>query len=221
MELLMGLGFNKYAMGILLVTGLLTGVYFYGRSDGVHSRDKEVATLTTERNDLQAVVGSLRETVKNQHEANDKALAQLKEDNKKLLSTISGKLDASEAKARKLREALDAQTTIYVTPKADAQCIVPNGFVRLHDLPIEARPSAPTSSESFTIPSGRSEDVDSPSGIALSEVGRTVAYNYTTCEQRKAIIESWQSWYTGSLANWVKAVETQSNFKVAVPAPLH
>ncbi|WP_052477627.1 hypothetical protein, partial [Ralstonia solanacearum] len=57
----------------------------------------------------------------------------------------------------------------YVPIQADAACVVPRGFVRLHD-------AAATGS----VPDPGTGDADAaPSGVALSSVAAAVADNYT------------------------------------------
>ena len=60
---------------------------------------------------------------------------------------------------------------VHVTPKADAACVVPVGFVRIHDA-----------AAANTAPQPAAGDPDAPApGLALSAVAETVADNYTTC----------------------------------------
>lgn len=57
----------------------------------------------------------------------------------------------------------------YVTVQADAACVVPRGFVRLHDA-----------AAAGAVPDPDTRDADAaPSGVALSAVAGTVAANYT------------------------------------------
>ncbi len=57
----------------------------------------------------------------------------------------------------------------YVPVQADASCVVPRGFVRLHD-----------NAAAGTVPDPGTGDADAaPSGVALSSVAATVADNYT------------------------------------------
>ncbi|WP_426394276.1 hypothetical protein ACN9M1_10870 [Ralstonia sp. R-29] len=57
----------------------------------------------------------------------------------------------------------------YVPAQADAACVVPRGFVRLHDA-----------AAAGTVPDSGAGDVDAAaSGIALSAVASTVTGNYT------------------------------------------
>ena len=57
----------------------------------------------------------------------------------------------------------------YVSAQADAACVIPGGFVRLHDA-----------AAAGTVPDSSAGDVDAaPSGVALSTVAGTVTANYT------------------------------------------
>jgi hypothetical protein len=61
------------------------------------------------------------------------------------------------------------EVTRYVPAQADAACVVPRGFVRLHDA-----------AAAGAVPDPGAGDADAaPSGIALSAVASTVTANYT------------------------------------------
>jgi hypothetical protein len=58
---------------------------------------------------------------------------------------------------------------VYVTPEADAACIVPLGFVRIHDA-----------AAANTAPEPTTGNPDAPAaGVTLSAIAETVADNYT------------------------------------------
>lgn len=58
---------------------------------------------------------------------------------------------------------------VYVTPEADAACVVPAGFVRIHDA-----------AAANTAPEPTAGDPDAPApGVTLSAIAETVADNYT------------------------------------------
>lgn len=71
----------------------------------------------------------------------------------------------------------------YVTHEADAACVLPRGFVRLHD--------AAAANE---IPSPAGSADASPSGIALSTATTTVADNYGRCAENAEQLRSLQQW---------------------------
>lgn len=78
------------------------------------------------------------------------------------------------------------EVTKYVTAKDDANCIIPTGFVRLHNDSIDAKSSDSSKTESI------SSSTDSPSGIKLSQVGRTVSDNYNICQTEMKKLEELQ-----------------------------
>ncbi|EPS1222160.1 hypothetical protein ACVBR5_001397 [Burkholderia cenocepacia] len=64
------------------------------------------------------------------------------------------------------------EVPVYVDREADRACVVPVGFVRVHD------------SAAANVPVGDPGSADAaPSGVALSAVAATVAGNYTTCHE--------------------------------------
>ena len=70
----------------------------------------------------------------------------------------------------------------YVPVQADAACVVPRGFVRLHDA-----------AAAGTVPNPDTGDADAaPAGVALSAVASTVAANYTDCHVDAARLTSLQ-----------------------------
>jgi hypothetical protein len=63
------------------------------------------------------------------------------------------------------------EVPIYVTANADAACVVPAGFVQLHDTAASGSPTA-----------GPAGNPDAPAAAtSLSAVAETVASNYATC----------------------------------------
>lgn len=70
----------------------------------------------------------------------------------------------------------------YVPVQADAACVVPRGFVRLHDA-----------AAAGTVPNPDTGDADAaPADVALSTVAGTVAANYTGCHVDAARLTSLQ-----------------------------
>lgn len=78
-------------------------------------------------------------------------------------------------RVRVVREKGDAiikEVPVYVDREADRACVVPVGFVRLHDA------------AAANVPVGDPGGTDAaPAGVALSAVAATVADNYTTCHE--------------------------------------
>ena len=78
---------------------------------------------------------------------------------------------------------------VYVSRAGDRGCVVPAGFVRLHD-------SAASGTGLPDNPDPSGQLYDSPSGIALSTVASTVAENYGTCREEMTRFEGLQDWVT-------------------------
>ncbi|KFG96061.1 signal peptide protein [Burkholderia paludis] len=73
---------------------------------------------------------------------------------------------------REKGDAIIKEAPVYVDREADRACVVPVGFVRVHDAAVA------------NLPVGDPGDTDAaPSGIARSAVAATVAGNYTTCHE--------------------------------------
>lgn len=81
------------------------------------------------------------------------------------------------------------EVPIYVSKEADSQCAVPNGFVWMHD-------NAATSST--VVANTPSPDYAGPSGVALSQVAATVAYNYQQFHEMRQQTLALQQWITNN-----------------------
>lgn len=77
------------------------------------------------------------------------------------------------------------EVPVYVSPEADAACVLPRGFVRLHDAAAAGR---------VPEPAGGSDAA--PAGIALSTVAGTVADNYERCHENAEQLIGLQAWIT-------------------------
>lgn len=72
---------------------------------------------------------------------------------------------------------------VYVTREADSSCVLPRGFVRLHDAAAAGR-IAETAGDSDA----------SAAGVALSTVAGTVADNYQRCHENAEELIGLQDW---------------------------
>ena len=78
---------------------------------------------------------------------------------------------------------LTKEIPVYVTAHADARCVVPVGFARVHDAAAAGvLPGAPGAADA------------QPSSLALSAVAGTVVDNYTTCHTTAAQLTALQDW---------------------------
>lgn len=156
------IGVSPYAL--LGFVAAATGLFFFGRYEGGHAqRLNDAAALA----DAEALV-----------------IAGIKQANV-ITYNVSAQADAKIAEIKTITKTLILKVPEYVSPQADAACVVPRGFVRLHDA---AASGVPPVSD----PTGQPNDA--PSGVAISRVGSTVADNYGTCRVQAAQLEAVQSW---------------------------
>lgn len=217
LTLLKTLVFSKNLWMGLTIAGALAAAYFWVFQRGVeHQRQKDapvITRLTSERDVLAQTVADAQQTAKNQKEADERARAQLIADQQKTLSGLKAALDKARSHVNTVKETVYVQTPQYVTEKADASCVVPVGFVRLHNLSAASDPDTGGPTQGPAISGGGPPDADAPSGVALSAVAETVGGNYAECQDRKAVIDSWQTWYNQNLKTWLKAVQDQQEFE--------
>lgn len=80
-------------------------------------------------------------------------------------------------------DALVQKVPEYISKDSDAKCVVPNGFVVLHDAAAKGE-----------VPDSTRDVNEAASGVALSTVGKTVTENYTTCHQNVEQLKALQEW---------------------------
>lgn len=91
----------------------------------------------------------------------------------------------AQAEIRTVTRTLIREVPVYVTPDADARCVVPAGFVRVHDAAAAGRP----------VPEPAGVADDAPSGLELSAVAAAVAENYgDVCQANARQLSDLQAW---------------------------
>jgi hypothetical protein len=183
---------------------LLVAVYAAGHSRGYDSGyevaskkfEKEVAAAKLERDSWKTDFQVLDADVKAKLKAWASAVAEQKAEHERVLSEISTKLERYRRENAKLKGEL-SDTRKFVSVAADRACVVPTGFVWLHN--------AAASRSSAAIPAsaapGTPGNADTPSGIALSQVAETTAYNYALANDWRVQLIAWQDWY-GEWQKW-------------------
>jgi hypothetical protein len=158
---------QKYAIQIAIVLALLIGVYFYGRNDGKAAMElkyeKEKAEWISTVNTTQALL--------------DQSTADL------LKPFI-----IKQTEYKYITKMIEGPTTIvteYVNKDADSRCVVPVGFVDLHNKAAEGL----TFDKLKDIPTNYGVD----SGVKLSEVAQTTSINYTKYNEVKEQLETLQN----------------------------
>lgn len=80
-------------------------------------------------------------------------------------------------------ETIVKEVPVYVTPEADAACVLHRGFVRLHDAAAANQvPDAPGTTDA------------APAGIALSTAAGTITDNYERCHENAEQLTALQLW---------------------------
>lgn len=110
-----------------------------------------------------------------------------------ITDTAKTQITAERVRIQTVTKTLIEKVPYYVTAKADADCTVPLGFVRLHDA---------AAAGSAGLPSAAGGPLDAPSGVPLSAVASTVAANYGTALDWRAEALGWRSWYVAQRAAW-------------------
>lgn len=96
---------------------------------------------------------------------------------------VSTRHEAKAVQIRTVYRDIIREVPTYVTVQADAACVLPAGFVRLHDAAAAGQ-----------LPGPASQSDDAPSGVALSAATETIAANYgdyTEVAQRLTDLQAW------------------------------
>jgi len=93
---------------------------------------------------------------------------------------------ARQAEIRYVTRTLVEKVPEYVTAEADRTCVLPVGFVRLHDA------AAAGQGDALPEPAGQSNDA--PSGVACSAAAETIVGNYGDYAAVAAQLTDLQSW---------------------------
>lgn len=81
-------------------------------------------------------------------------------------------------------EEIEKSVKDFISPVADARCIVNTGFVRIHD-----------SSWTNTPPGAATSADTEPGGVSLSEVGEVTAHNAKVCHVWREQVFGWREYY--------------------------
>lgn len=91
-----------------------------------------------------------------------------------------------QAETRVVTRTIVQRVPEYVTVEADRKCVLPDGFVSLHD--------AAAAGDATTLPESAGGAHDAPSEIACSEALRIVVENYGDYHALAAQVTGWQTW---------------------------
>lgn len=108
-------------------------------------------------------------------------------------SAAHAALDREKVRIETRTVTLIKEIPAYVTPAADARCVIPVGFVRLYDA---------AASGEASLPPAAGGSLDAPSGVDLSDVLETDVWNYGAAYQWRAEALTWRAWYRDQKAAW-------------------
>ena len=162
---------GRWIGAALAVLALLAGVHHHGVTQG-RDREKAAQAARLER--------ARKDVVKREAKAET------------ISSAAHTGLDREKARIQTRTVTLIREVPTYVSPAADRLCVVPVGFVRLHDA--AASPSE--------LPAAAGGSLDAPAGIDLSAVASVVAENYGTAYSWRAEALTWRQWYRDQKAAW-------------------
>jgi hypothetical protein len=110
-------------------------------------------------------------------------IARIEKESKQVTEKVVTKYIEKTKVIKETGDVIVKNVPVYVTKESDNACIIPNGFVSLHD-----------SAAKNKIPNSTSGINDQASGIKLSEVTTTVVGNYNQYNSIKQQLESLQEW---------------------------
>lgn len=170
---------------VFLLAALVGGAYYKGYQDGsaegklmkaqAENMIKEINNITLQNN-VQVEKNKVERA-----EITNKIVSKSVENQKKIKQKL---------KVRKIND--------YVTEKSNTDCIIPIGFVRLHDGSATGDLSGsedgiPVSTTKFDASASR-QAIDSPSKVTLQEVGETVNQNYEEYHLVRQQLVDLQDW---------------------------
>lgn len=164
---------GRWVVAALAVLALLAGVHHHGVGAGVaKERAAEAKRLERARKDV------AKRTAKAEAISAD----------------AQAGLERERVRIETRTVTLIKEIPVYVSPAADARCVIPVGFVRFHDA----------AASEATLPAASGGSLDAPSGVDLSAVAETIAGNYGAAFQWRAEALTWRAWYRDQKAAWDK-----------------
>ncbi len=170
---------GRWVLGAIAVILLLLAVHAHGVGQGV-SREK-AAQAKRDSAALKAVM---------KREARAEAIT----------ARVADNLTRETVRIETVTQTLIKEVPVHVPPAADARCVVPVGFVRLHD--------AAAASE---VPVTAGGSLEADSGVALSAVAETVALNYGDAHAWRAEVIAWRTWYAEQAKAWGEPVRADGD----------
>lgn len=123
----------------------------------------------------------------------EKVIAKKTEQAENITQKVAEKVAEKQIEYRTITKTLVKEVPRYVPVEADAKCVLPVGFVRLHDTAAAGSP---------TLPVGPGGSLQAPSGIELSTATETIVANYGIAHEWRAEAEGWRAWYAQQKDAW-------------------
>lgn len=158
-----------------LVIGLAVG---FGTGWTVHGWKDAADAKAQDKADLKAAGQVVRQTHRS---------AEITQD-------VGARVEQARERVRVETRTIIERIPVYVSAETDLACTVPVGFVRVHDAAAEGSAEA--------LPDSPGEPADAPSGVPLSAVAETVAFNYAEALDWRERLIGWQTWYEEQRAAW-------------------
>lgn len=156
---------GRYLLAALGFACLVLAIYL----GGVHHEKKVIAAR-----DAKAVA------VVERHEAVAQTIS----------TTAADTLTKTRVEIQTRTVTLIKKVPIYVPASADRDCIVPTGFVRVHDAAAAGLPETAGGPD------------QAPSGVPLSAIAATVVANYGVAYDWRAEAMTWRGWYAEQKKAW-------------------
>lgn len=149
------------------VLAILAGVWGLGHHSAVQAQAKRETTARDDEKAHQAVAAQIS-------------------------AASNAQLVAERERVRTVTRTLIQKVPVYVPATADRDCIVPVGFVQLHDAAAAGVPG----------PAGGPDPA--PSSVPFSAVAETVVANYGVAYDWRAEALTWRDWYEKQKAAWAR-----------------
>lgn len=132
-----------------------------------------------------------------------KVVTRVTAEGQRITADVSTGLERRKVEIRTITQTLIKEVPVYVTAESDLACVVPVGFVRLHDA----------AAHGAAVPAAPGGPVEADSGVALSAVAETIAGNYGLAYEWREEALAWRTWYARQADLWSKTI------KAPEPAP--
>jgi hypothetical protein len=126
-----------------------------------------------------------------------KVVTKVTAEGRKISTDVSTRLERRKVEIRTVTQTLTKEVPVYVTVESDRACVVPDGFVRLHDA----------AAHGTAVPAAPGGSVEAASGVPLSAVAETMVTNYGVALEWREEALAWRTWYARQADLWSKHIK--------------